>query len=551
MLAELTIRDYVLVDELRLDLETGTSALTGETGAGKSLLVGALKLLLGDRADPAAIRAGAGASYVEGCFRFSEADAAPALLAGVDGFDAAEGELIVAREVAASGRSRAWVQGRRVPIARLRELVRGLMDLHGQHAHQSLLRLETHRELIDAYGELGPLRDQVAGAHARAKAALDALHALEARLAALEERRDLARFQLDELRAAELVAGEEEELERCVRRLTHAEAIAQAVARAGALLGRAREELERGARFDPALGACAELIDQAETAVDEALRALSSGREGPEPGADLDRLQARLAQLADLRRKYRVDHAGLIARRDELERSLGQLEGAEEDLAGHRERLRIGRDELSRRAAALGRARRKAGGRLASAVERELAELGMEECRFQVGVAPLRAEGALPCGPEGADRAEFRVATNVGEKAGALAKIGSGGELSRVMLAIKTVLSAADPVPLLVFDEIDSGVGGESALKVGARLAGLGSAHQVLVVTHLASIAAAAEHQFRVTKSVDGRRTLTAVEPVEGDERVAEIARMLAGDRREGAALDHARTLLARTGGES
>ena len=562
MLAELTIRDYVLVREVRLDLGRGTTALTGETGAGKSLLVGALKLLLGDRADPRAVRAGAKAAYVEGCFRF---DASLDALPDLDTAHRLEGEepeLIVAREVAASGRSRAWLQGRRVPLGRLREVVGSLMDLHGQYAHQSLLRIETHRDLVDAFGGLSGPRDAVAAAHTEAVKALGVLEELRARVDELGERRDLIAFQLDELNAAELVEGEEEVLERTASRLTHAEAIARSVGQAAELLaegepsvqellGRAREELERGADFDPELGGAVELVVQAEGAVDEAVRVLASESIEQEDGSRLDDVQARLAMLAELRRKYRSDHVGLIERAEELSRALAELGSAGGDLAELEKAVEESRERLVARAAELSRCRSEVAARLAGAVESELKELGMGTSRFEVVVEPRSPDpDAQPCGPRGADRVEFRIAPNVGESAGPLAKIGSGGELSRVMLALKTVLSEADPVPLLVFDEIDSGIGGESALKVATRLEALGRAHQVLVVTHLASIAAAVDQQIKVSKSVDGRRTFTTVEPVAEEARVAEIARMLAGDDRADEARIHARRLLARAGGE-
>ena len=401
----------------------------------------------------------------------------------------------------------------------------------------------------------------MAAAHADAVRALGELEELRARVEELEERRDLIAFQRDELISAELVEGEEAALERTALRLTHAEAIAQAVGRATellgegepsaqALLGRARDELERGAGFDPELSAAMELVAQAEGAVDEVVRLLASESIEAEEGGRLDDVQGRLAMLAELRRKYRCDHAGLVGRAEEFSRELAELGGAGGDLASLREAVEESRKILVTRAAELSRCRRDVAGRLATAVEKELGELGMGMSRFEVAVEPRAAEGdGLPCDPRGADRVEFRLAPNVGEPAGPLAKIGSGGELSRVMLALKTVLSEADPVPLLVFDEIDAGIGGESALNVATRLEALGRAHQVLVVTHLASIAAAVDRQIKVSKTVDGQRTFTCVEPVAAEARVAEIARMLAGDGRADEARTHARRLLAWPGG--
>lgn len=555
MLVELRVRDYVLVRDLQLSFAAGVTVMSGETGAGKSLLVGALKLLLGDRADPGAVRGGAKAAYVEACFRFPEGrprDRAPA------GLDAGEDELIVAREVSAAGGSRAWIQGRRASVSALRAAMVALMDLHGQHAHQSLLRVESHRRLVDAFGKLQEQGSAVARAHREARAAHEALAQHQERLRTLEERRNLCSFQLQELNDAQLERGEEAQLESVALRLQHAEAITTAAGQstellaegepsAQELLGRTRAALERALPFDARFSEVLELLVQAEEAVEEAARALISMSEADVDKDRLDAVQGRLATLAELKRKYRMDHSGLLAHREKVAAAMSSLEAAGQDLEALEEAARQGREKLRAAAQVLTRARKAVGRSLAKRVQAELEQLGMAGAGFAVAVEPQAAEGALPSGPAGADRVEFRVAPNVGEAAGALAKIGSGGELSRLMLAIKSILADADPVPVLVFDEIDSGVGGASALKIADRLAALGRDHQVLVVTHLASIAAVADQQLRVDKVVEGERTLTRVVPVRGEERVREIARMLAGDGAADAALEHARSLLAET----
>ncbi len=561
MLAELTIRDYVLVRELHLELASGMTAMTGETGAGKSLLVGALKLLLGDRANPTTVRVGARSAYIEACFRFASSNV-PSSLAELILADGAPepneetaAELIVAREVFAAGGSRAWIQGRRAPVARLREVVTALMDLHGQHAHQSLLRVENHRDLVDAVGGLERARAAVAAAHHEALTATRAVDARREELQALAERRDLYEFQAAELRSANLEAGEEEELERTALRLSHAEAVAGAALlgtqlltdgepAASDLLARARAEIEKARRYAPGLMEADEFLAQAQSAIDEACRALVPFAEPGDDPARLEEIQNRLALLAELKRKYRVDHAGLIALQEKVTTALRTLEDAGGEISVLEQQATAALGALSAAAAELTRRRRKVAARLAAAVQEELAHLGMEGARFEIAIEPREPSAGLPAGPDGADRVEFRVAPNVGERAGPLAKVGSGGELSRLMLAIKSLIAEADPVPLLVFDEIDSGVGGRSALKVADRLAALARSHQVLVVTHLASIAAAANQQLQVAKKIENGRTVTHVVPVAADERVREIARMLAGDGTTDSALEHARDLL-------
>ncbi len=557
MLIELRIRDYAVIDELALDGAPGLNVLSGETGSGKSLVVGALACLLGERASPGVVREGARRALIEAAFDVEDSAPVRERLEAA-GLAADGGVLVLRREVARRGRNRAWVNDSSATVGLLRELGRHLVDLHGQHEHQSLLRPAEQRKLLDSLAGARGRARVVAGLHGELQALAAERERLETRVREIETRADFLRFQLGEIESAALREGEDAALEREARRLEHADELARTVAGAyeelyagdaavAARLRALQAALSGVVRLDDSLGEVSELLEQAYQAANEAGRFLGDYASALErdPGR-LEEVRARLDRIFRLKRKYGPTLEDVIGAGCRLEGELGEIETASFDVADLERRVREAGDRLEREAAALGAARRKAAGALEKRVEALFPELGLEGGVFSVALAPLPEVG-----PGGAERVEFLASLNPGFPPAPLRRIASGGELSRVMLALKSILGAADRIPTLVFDEIDAGVGGEIANAVGARLRETGRAHQVFVVTHLAQIASRARRHLRVEKRLspeDGlARTCALV--LDGDRRVHEIARMLGGDPDSAASRDHARELL-RGGGQ-
>jgi DNA repair protein RecN (Recombination protein N) len=552
MLRELRLKNFAVVETVTVPFTGGLNVLTGETGAGKSILVGAILLVRGARAQGDVIRADAETATVEAVFAVDGAGAAQAVLqeAGLAPDD--NGEIVVRRELARSGRHRAFVNDSPVTVGLLERVGDALAEVHGQHEHQRLLEPSRQLELLDRFADAEEACARVGALHAKLRSARE--EAARTRSAARDraQREDLLRFQIRELDAARLRAGEEEELRGELRRLQHAERFTTGLAEAVALLdeipGSASERLARAGRIlhdlgrlDPGMAAPGEPIEAARIQVEEALVAIRRLRDSvaAEP-ARLDAIQERLDALARLQRKYGDGETTLLRFRDEAARELERLERHEEVVAAQERVLGELEAELATAGAGLTSRRRDAATRLAGQVERALRTLGMDRAVFGVAMEP-----APEVGPRGGDRLELRLSTNAGEEVKALARVASGGELSRTMLALKSVLARADGVPTLVFDEVDAGIGGRVASAVAQMLARTAEGRQVLCVTHLAPIAAVAAHHLRVSKSVRGGRTRMAVASLAGDERIEEIARMLGGPTTTAAAREHARDLLA------
>ena len=521
VLTELAVRDLGVIEALSLTLEPGMTALTGETGAGKTLLVEAIELLTGGRAEGVVVRPGATEAVVEGRFL-------------VDGE-----ERILSRTVPTSGRSRAYLDGRMAQVSALADLAEQLVDLHGQHSHQSLLRGGGQRGALDAYSgvDLGPLRRT----RARLQEIESSLGELGGDGRARARELDLLAFQLEEIDAAGITdAGEEAVLEAEEDLLVSAEAHRQAAERARSLLTG-----EQGAAdtVGSALAACAdrpvleaahrrlqgvaaELADVAE----DLRGAAESIQEDPER---LEEVRTRRQLLRDLRRKYGESLEEVSAYAEDARRRRAELEGHEATVTRLEGERRAAEAERAREEQAVGRARREAAPRFAKAVGRHLKGLAMAAARFEVEVGR----------DDPGDAVTFLLSANPGSPPLPLAKVASGGELARVMLAARLVFAAGPPV--LVFDEVDAGVGGEAAVAVGRALAELARAgHQVLVVTHLAQVAAFADHQVVVRKVAGRASTRTEVEPLDAEARVVELSRMLAGRPDSASARDHAKELL-------
>ncbi len=556
MLLELRIQDFAVIDRVAVRLAPGLNVLSGETGAGKSIVVGALSLLLGERASADLVRAGADRAVVEGVFDVAEHPDVLELLAD-QGLEAEDGLLILRREVSASGRGRAWVCGAATTAAFVGELGRRLVDLHGQHAHQTLLRPDEQRAILDAYAESTALAEAVRSAHARLLECRRELQELERRRAAAEQRADLLRFQAEEIEAARLREDEEELLEAEAQRLEHAEDLARL---SGTLyqalyasedavterLGELRRTLDHLIRIDPTQAEARELLESALYTLDELGRRMGeyAARIEHDP-ARLDEIRRRQDLLFRLRTKYGPTLADVIATGRRAREELDVLDRSALDRRALEKEEAEARAELERHAGELSARRAAAAARLAEEVGGIQPELGLAG-RFEVALDPLPEIGAA-----GAESVEFRIALNVGFEPRPLARVASGGELSRVMLALKTILARLDQVPSLVFDEIDTGIGGVTATRVAANLRRVAECHQVFVITHLPQIAARADHHLRVEKLEADGRAATRLTELTGEERVRELARMLGGDPDSAASLEHARELLgvaARTG---
>jgi DNA repair protein RecN (Recombination protein N) len=554
-LASLRIRNLALVEDLTWHPGAGLVAITGETGAGKSLLIGALQLLLGERADKALIRAGAESCTVEAVFEIGEARELDAWLGEQGAEPCAEGELLLKRTLSATGAGRQFLNGSACTLSALKALGDRLVDLHGPHDHQSLFSREAQTRVLDAYAGAGAMAADFAAAHreqARLTGEIARLRGLEHEAAL---RRDLLAHAAKEIGEAKLRAGEEEEV---VSRLRAA--------------GNSRRLIELGAQMQSALGAegeggvrstLAEAVRAARelARLDEAARGmLESLEEIAGRVADLENevrryaerieadpatlqdLEARADLLQSLKRKYGGTIGEVMARGEEAARDLEDIETRGEKIGAMEKDAAAAAAKMTKLAKALSAARTKAAPALAKAVTKELRELGFLRAELGVRLERLDEPRGL-----GAELAEFEFAPNPGEPAKALRAIASSGEISRVMLALKSVLAGQDGVPLLVFDEIDANVGGEVAVKVGQKMRALSRAHQVLCITHLPQVAAAAHRQFAVTKEFDGQRTQTAVGELAGTEREVELARMLGGQDTDSARA-HARTLLGSHG---
>jgi DNA repair protein RecN (Recombination protein N) len=554
MLAELRIKDFAIIDELTLHLEPGFIVITGETGAGKSIIVDAVNLLLGERSDATLVRAGADRAIVEGTFRVP-----PHLQAQIAELLAREGlegesadEVVLSREVRANGRSQARVNGSLCTLAVYRDVGALLVDIHGQSEHLSLLRPAQHLFLLDRFAGLDEQR-QALGALVRQLATVRAQIAeLLTDEAALARRVDMLQFQVEEIRAANPRPEEEEELRQERNRLVNVEKIAELSAeallllsgdladRSGAedLLAQAALVLGKLARLDPTTAEYAELAELIATQSQELARSLRAYRDNLEfDPRRLDEIEERLDVLARLKRKYGGSLEAVLEYASRAEAELETITHSEERLAELRaEEERLLRD-IGQRAARLSQQRQEAAARLTEGIVAELADLRMERARFEVifehqddPEGCYVGDRRLAFDATGIDRLEFYLAANVGEPPRPLARVASGGETARIMLALKSVLAHADQVPTLIFDEIDQGIGGRLGTVVGHKLWGLSETHQVLVVTHLAQLAGFGDAHYRVSKHVQGNRTVTRVQRLDDQGRVEELAEMLGAE---------------------
>jgi len=553
MLSELHITDFALVDELSIRFGPGLNVLTGETGAGKSIIIDAISAILGMRADYDLIRTGAQRAVVQAAFDVSDAPEARAA-ATEAGIESEEDLLLVTRELQASGKSQCRVNGRLATVSMLRALGRTLIDVHGQHEHQSLLSVSRHLDLLDAWAgpEVMELRARFAERF-RALASLDEqIEKLTTDARDRARKVDLYQFQIQEIDAAGLHDGEEEELEAERLRLANAEKLflnaGQAYDRLrgdDALLdglAACQELLEGLAEVDRSASSLLDTVGSALYQLEDAAKELRTYRDSIEFNPErLEEVQERLIALQHLKRKYGDTIAEILAYREQLAADLDGLTHSEEREAELRQQREAVHAEVTALAEQLTHLRRETTGRFQDAVEAELAALAMEQTRFRVALEPA----AL--GPTGADRAEFLISPNPGEPLKPLARTASGGELSRTMLALKSILARVDRVPTLIFDEVDVGIGGRTTHVIREKLAALGKEKQVLCVTHLPQVASRGDLHFTVRKEIQGERTVIRLCRLTDEERVDELTRMLGGQEDSAMAREHAREMLSRS----
>lgn len=550
MLTELRIRNFAIIDSLTLPLTSGFNVLSGETGAGKSIIVGALGLLLGERASSDVVRTGADKAIVEGAFEIGSSDEITRSL-DERGIDTEDGVVVLRREVASTGRTRAWINNATATAGVLAEISRKLVNLHGQHEAQTLLDPEAQRGILDAFGGAIPQAESTRSAFAALAAVTREIETLASRRSDVERRSDYLRHVVREIESAKVRSGEDEQLEEEANRLEHADELQSLSRDVSALLegadfsalnalrsaGRPLSTLQR---IDPALASLQEHFDAAYYAIEELAREIDAYGAAIELDPKrLEAVQHRRELLFRLTKKYGPTIADVIANEERARAELDIVDSAHLDIG----QLETRRHELSRvletEAGSLTRSREAAAEKLAGAVDSLLPELGMTDGHFRVALEARDRAGA-----NGFEDVEFLVALNVGHDARPLARVASGGELSRVMLALKTILARLDKVPTLVFDEVDAGIGGRVGLQVGDTLRRVAEHHQVLAISHLPQIASRAHNHIVVRKGARGGITTADTRMVDGEERIAEIARMLGGDEESDLSRAHARELL-------
>lgn len=563
MLRELSIKKFAIIDDLNINFSNGLTILSGETGAGKSIIINAVNLLLGGRATSKLIRTGAQAAELEALFRISpNSRVAQAITA--HGFDDI-GELLIRRVISRNNRHKIYINGHLSTIQILSSITENLASISGQHAHQGLLQEDQHLYILDQYGGLLPLRHKVTQTY---RGMIPLLQQLS-RLYTLQKRQaqqfELLSFQKKEIEDARIEANEDNVLEQERTRLKNSEAIFTAVNSSiqelydqnGAVLERldvVRRSLEGAAKLDPELNTKAEEIDHVALQIEDITHGLRDYLQNIQmDDSRLDEIEDRLYQLNKLKRKYGGSLNAVLSQLSDIDNALKNTENLSEKITEIQSELKRNYQDLSHRAQKLSAKRQKAAGKIAVDVERELAFLKMAHTRFRVDVDTFPADTTSPeylvtdgkvISETGIDRAVFHIAPNIGEEIKPLTSIASGGELSRMVLALKAILADMESVETVVFDEVDAGVGGDVAEGIGKKLAELGRFHQIICITHLAQIAKFGQHHFKISKHIEDGRTATRIEPLSQQERINEIARMIGGENITEVTMQHAREIL-------
>jgi DNA repair protein RecN (Recombination protein N) len=567
MLISLDIKNYALIEELHVEFEKGLNIITGETGTGKSIIIDALSLILGERADNDAVRKGADKAIVEATFDVKNDKHLKRLLEEneVEFSD----EMLLRREISSKGQSRCFINDTPIPLGLLKKVGDRLVDLHGQHEHQSLLRSETHIELLDEYADTEKLVEEFHSAYRQILQLFGEKHELQSREQQVKERRELSEFQLKEIESLNPQPGEEERLESELTILENAEKLCTTAEQVYHLLYEGdsaihdrlavvRNHLEALAKIDKHFS---ELLNEASSAlaiVNELSKSIKNYRERIEFNPiRLEELRNRLGQLTMLKKKYGGSLDAVIAHAEKIKQEIALAENFEGERAKLEEKIEAQRKVCSDLAQQLSSTRNQAARSVAKDVEQALVRLGIASPKFEARISqhPLSQtqEGIVKLNKtwyettnSGIDIVEFYLSTNVGEDVKPLVKVASGGEISRIMLALKMILSTKARLPLLIFDEIDVGVSGRIAQAVGKSLHQLAQRHQIIAITHLPQIAGFADTHYSVEKIEDGKRTFTQLRKLSAEERVKEIARLMSGEKVTEASLRSARELIAK-----
>ena len=554
MLVQLNITDFAIIKHLEISLGPGLNAISGETGAGKSIIINAMNLILGGRASGDLIRTGCREATVEALFAVPENQSLKERLSQFSlPFD---GELLIKRSIFREGRNKILINGSLATLQMLSRLGPSLVSISGQYEHQLLLRPENHLYLLDDFGGLTPQRLHLGEHYSRHQSLEEKIKHLEQEIREIEERQDLTRFQIQEIETAAIGLGEDEALSKEKKILQHAEELLEIVSQGYqslyerndsvlSAISQCAKRLERGAAIDPALSPIREDLSEIEVKLEDisfALRDLQKGvRMDPQR---LEEIGERLELLNRLKRKYGPTLGDVLRFRDNLASAMYDLD-EKRDTSDQLVRERQDLDKaLIRAAKTLSKQRKKWGGILENEMEKELHQLHMEQTRFQVSFDGTPEETIQDLRPDGFDRPEFMISPNVGEDLRPLSRIASGGELSRIMLALKSILAKSASVETLIFDEVDAGISGATAEVIGEKLLSLAQYHQILCITHLPQIASQGQRHFLVRKEVIEARTQTAISELDPGSRVQEIARLLGGKEITPRALAHAREML-------
>ncbi len=566
MLRELAIRNFAIIEDLSVEFKEGLTVLTGETGAGKSIIINAVNLILGSRASSELIRTSEDVAELEALFKIPpESPAAEA--AAELGFDLSEG-LLLRRVIHRNGRHKAYINGRLATTQILAGINQHLASIAGQHAHQNLLRPEYQLFILDQFAGLGSLRGEVSGSYYEMLPLIRRLGALKSQVKEQREHKELLQFQSDEIQRAGIVPGEDVELEKERERLKHAERLYETIGLCvdrlygaeEALVGdltRLGRELQGLATIDNTLAPYAKRLEAASFDLEDTAHELQDYMQGLVFDSErLETVESRLDALQKLKRKYGGSLEAVLAHGDKVAQELIRVSSLPKEIAETETRLSLLYSQLTDASRDLSEKRKVAAEGLAARVKRELASLGMPKTRFEIkfeGVPmdkdgdPYLVLGDSGIEATGIDRVTFLIAPNVGEDLRPLAQIASGGELSRIVLALRAIVATKESVETLIFDEVDAGIGGGVAEMVGKKLASLARFHQVICITHLAQIAQFGESHYEIAKGVHKGRTRTTMTPLHGEARVKELARMLAGVEITDKAMAHAREMMAGT----